>query len=56
MWTRRRDRASEKEQAQSDGGRTGADPEEAEQPTPPGGSLQLYKCSKCSSCSLSLEN
>ncbi|KRX58333.1 Fatty acid-binding -like protein 6 [Trichinella sp. T9] len=39
MSTRRRDRESGKEQAQSDGGRTGANPE-ADQPTPPGGSLQ----------------
>ncbi|KRZ17530.1 hypothetical protein T11_13191 [Trichinella zimbabwensis] len=39
MSTRRRDQASEKEQAQSDGGRTGADPE-ADPPTPPGGSFQ----------------
>ncbi|KRY13376.1 Fatty acid-binding -like protein 6 [Trichinella patagoniensis] len=36
MSTRRRDRESGKEQAQSDGGRTGANPE-ADQPTPPGG-------------------
>ncbi|KRY40036.1 hypothetical protein T01_706 [Trichinella spiralis] len=34
MSTRRRDRASEKEQAQSDGGRTGEDPE-ADPPAPP---------------------
>ncbi|KRY40117.1 U6 snRNA-associated Sm-like protein LSm6 [Trichinella spiralis] len=39
MSTRRRDRASENEQAHSDGGRTGADPE-ADPLAPPGGSLQ----------------
>ncbi|KRZ01374.1 hypothetical protein T11_17469 [Trichinella zimbabwensis] len=39
MSTRRRDRVSEKEPARSDGERTGADPEETNQPTPPGGSL-----------------
>ncbi|KRZ48598.1 hypothetical protein T02_4477 [Trichinella nativa] len=39
MATRRRDRASEDEPAKSDNGRTGADPEEANQTTPPSGSL-----------------
>ncbi|KRZ68914.1 hypothetical protein T10_1065 [Trichinella papuae] len=43
MSTRRRDRMSKKEPAQSDGERTGADPEEMNQPTPPGGSLQYFK-------------
>ncbi|XP_003367132.1 conserved hypothetical protein, partial [Trichinella spiralis] len=42
MDTRRRDRASEDEPAKSDNGRTGADPEEANQTTPPSGSLQRY--------------
>ncbi|KRX69361.1 hypothetical protein T06_3073 [Trichinella sp. T6] len=43
MSTRRRGRVSEKEQAQCDGGRTGADPE-ADPPAPPGsGSLQFNK-------------
>ncbi|KRY35827.1 hypothetical protein T01_551 [Trichinella spiralis] len=43
MSSRRRDRECEKDQAQtSDGGRTGANPE-ADQPTPPGGSLQCYQ-------------
>ncbi|XP_003379818.1 conserved hypothetical protein [Trichinella spiralis] len=42
MSSRRRDRECEKDQAQtSDGGRTGANPE-ADQPTPPGGSLRTY--------------
>ncbi|KRY29055.1 hypothetical protein T01_2004, partial [Trichinella spiralis] len=41
MSTRRRDRASEEEPAQSDGGRTGADPEKTNQPTPLGGSLHV---------------
>ncbi|KRZ74695.1 2-acylglycerol O-acyltransferase 2-A [Trichinella papuae] len=36
MSTRRRDSASEMEPAQSDVGRIGADPEETNQPTPPG--------------------
>ncbi|KRZ67383.1 Retrovirus-related Pol polyprotein from transposon 17.6 [Trichinella papuae] len=40
MATRRRDRASEDEPAKSNNGRTGADPEEANQTTPPSGSLQ----------------
>ncbi|KRZ13968.1 hypothetical protein T11_2574, partial [Trichinella zimbabwensis] len=40
--TRRRDRASEKEPVHSDVGRIGADPEETNQPTPPGGSLQWH--------------
>ncbi|KRX51980.1 hypothetical protein T09_385 [Trichinella sp. T9] len=39
MGTRRRDRASEDEPAKSDNGRTGVDPEEANQTTPPSGSL-----------------
>ncbi|KRX54571.1 hypothetical protein T09_12742 [Trichinella sp. T9] len=39
MSNRRRDRASEEEPAKSDE-RTGADPEETNQPSPPGGSLQ----------------
>ncbi|KRZ00470.1 KRAB-A domain-containing protein 2, partial [Trichinella zimbabwensis] len=34
---------SEKEQVRSDGGQTGADPEEADHPTPPGGSLHKFK-------------
>ncbi|KRY07894.1 hypothetical protein T12_14114 [Trichinella patagoniensis] len=43
MSTRKRGRVSEKEQAQCDGGRTGADPE-ADPPVPPGsGSLQFNK-------------
>ncbi|KRZ13010.1 Retrovirus-related Pol polyprotein from transposon [Trichinella zimbabwensis] len=46
MSTRRRDRMSKKEPAQSDGERTGADPEETNQPTPPGGSLQYSKVMK----------
>ncbi|XP_003373058.1 conserved hypothetical protein [Trichinella spiralis] len=41
METRKRDRASEDEPAKSNNGRTGADPEEAKQTTPPSGSLQL---------------
>ncbi|KRX13758.1 hypothetical protein T07_1116 [Trichinella nelsoni] len=41
MSTGRRDRASEEEPAQSDGGRTGADPEKTNQPTPLGGSLHV---------------
>ncbi|KRY31202.1 hypothetical protein T01_5825, partial [Trichinella spiralis] len=41
MATQRRDRASEDEPAKSDNGRTGADPEEGNQTTPPSGSLQL---------------
>ncbi|KRZ88972.1 hypothetical protein T08_3436 [Trichinella sp. T8] len=40
MSNRRRDRVSEEEPAKSDSGRTGADPEETNQTTPPGGSLQ----------------
>ncbi|KRY27607.1 hypothetical protein T01_785 [Trichinella spiralis] len=40
METRKRDRASEDEPAKSNNGRTGADPEEAKQTTPPSGSLQ----------------
>ncbi|KRX50702.1 hypothetical protein T05_10249, partial [Trichinella murrelli] len=40
MAKRRRDRASEGEPAMSDNRRTGADPEEANQTTPPSGSLQ----------------
>ncbi|KAL1230592.1 Presenilin-1 [Trichinella pseudospiralis] len=36
MSTRRRDHESEEEQAQNDRRRTGADPEETNQPTPPG--------------------
>ncbi|KRY35885.1 hypothetical protein T03_7450 [Trichinella britovi] len=46
MTTRRGDRVSEEEPAKSDDGRTGADPEEAIQMTPPSGSLQRsLKCS-----------
>ncbi|KRX64397.1 hypothetical protein T09_9631 [Trichinella sp. T9] len=41
MSARRRGRECEKDQAQSDGGRTGANPE-ADQPTPPGGSLHTF--------------
>ncbi|XP_003381451.1 conserved hypothetical protein [Trichinella spiralis] len=37
MATQRRDRASEDEPAKSDNGRTGADPEEGNQTTPPSG-------------------
>ncbi|KRX71456.1 hypothetical protein T06_10352 [Trichinella sp. T6] len=44
MSARRRGRECEKDQAQSDGGRTGANPE-ADQPTPPGGSLHTMKVS-----------
>ncbi|KRY05651.1 hypothetical protein T03_12085, partial [Trichinella britovi] len=40
MTTRRGDRVSEEEPAKSDDGRTGADPKEAIQMTPPSGSLQ----------------
>ncbi|KRY57961.1 hypothetical protein T03_6340 [Trichinella britovi] len=40
MAKRRRDRASDGEPAMSDNRRTGADPEEANQTTPPSGSLQ----------------
>ncbi|KRX58867.1 hypothetical protein T09_14532 [Trichinella sp. T9] len=40
MSNRRRDRVSEEEPAKSDSGRTGADPEDTNQTTPPGGSLQ----------------
>ncbi|XP_003381911.1 conserved hypothetical protein [Trichinella spiralis] len=39
MATRRRERASEDEPAKSNNGRTGADPGEAKQTTPPNGSL-----------------
>ncbi|KRY40747.1 hypothetical protein T01_10250 [Trichinella spiralis] len=62
MATRRRDRASEDEPAKSDNGRTGADPEEANQTTPPSGSLQRYHyCSArrrptTNNCCASLDN
>ncbi|KRY07487.1 hypothetical protein T12_5165, partial [Trichinella patagoniensis] len=45
MTTRRRDRASEDEPAKSDNGRTGADPEEANQTTLPSGSLHQEQLS-----------
>ncbi|KRX46241.1 hypothetical protein T05_115 [Trichinella murrelli] len=41
MSARRRGRECEKDQAQSDGGRTGANPE-ADQPSLPGGSLHTF--------------
>ncbi|KRZ91707.1 hypothetical protein T08_4199 [Trichinella sp. T8] len=41
MSARRRGRECEKDQAQSDGGRTGANPE-ADQPSLPGGSLYTF--------------
>ncbi|KRZ48683.1 hypothetical protein T02_16394 [Trichinella nativa] len=45
MATGRRDRVSEEKPAKSDNGRTGADPEGANQTTPPSGSLhrEFYK-------------
>ncbi|KRY15230.1 hypothetical protein T12_4071 [Trichinella patagoniensis] len=46
--TRRRDRVSEDEPAKSNNGRTGADPEEANQTTPPSGSLQALFTPKLS--------
>ncbi|KRZ73869.1 hypothetical protein T10_2238 [Trichinella papuae] len=51
MPMRRRDRASEKDQARSDGGQTGAHPEEADQPTPPGESLQQLTTASLNNCS-----
>ncbi|KRX24229.1 hypothetical protein T07_12948 [Trichinella nelsoni] len=54
MSTRRRDRASEEEPAQSDGGRTGAEPEKTNQPTPLGWSLHVQFifvcCWVCDQC------
>ncbi|XP_003369195.1 conserved hypothetical protein [Trichinella spiralis] len=41
MATRRREHASEDEPAKSNNGRTGADPGEAKQTTPPSGSLEM---------------
>ncbi|KRY44566.1 hypothetical protein T03_418, partial [Trichinella britovi] len=53
--TRRRDRASEDEPAKSDNGRTGADPEEANQTTPPSGSVHRKQKKRAEFCKLRQE-
>ncbi|KRY44565.1 hypothetical protein T03_13350 [Trichinella britovi] len=55
MTTRRRDRASEDEPAKSDNGRTGADPEEANQTTPPSGSVHRKQKKRAEFCKLRQE-